>query len=70
MSVGGNRSRLAAGAKDLALKWDETKSYWHDSKSHEFERRYLQELFAQVDRTLTVMETLEEALRKIRSDCE
>ena len=46
MSLSGNRSRLVAVAKELSLKWDDTKTYWQDDKSREFEQRYLQELFA------------------------
>ena len=70
MSVVGNRARLASSAKDFSLKWAETKDYWRDRKCEEFEEKYLQELFAQVNRTLTVMEKLEEILKKVRTDCE
>jgi hypothetical protein len=70
VSVVGNRGRLASSAKDLSHKWAETKNYWRDRKCEEFEGKYLQELFAQVNRTLTVMEKLEEILKKVRTDCE
>ena len=70
MSLGGNKSRLVGVTKELKLKWDETKVYWRDAKSREFEHRYIQELLAHVDRTVTVIEKLDELLKKIRSDCE
>jgi hypothetical protein len=70
MNLTGNKSRLAGITKELSLKWDETKNYWHDAKSREFEQRYMTELFANVDRTITVIEKLDELLNKVRKDCE
>jgi hypothetical protein len=61
---------LVGVTKELSLKWDETKNYWKDDKSREFEQRYLQELFAYTDRAVTVIEKLDEILNRIRKDCE
>lgn len=57
-------------AKELALRWQETKNYWQDEKSREFERQYLQELFLGVDKAVAVIEKLDELLKKMRGDCE
>jgi hypothetical protein len=70
MNVSGSKSRLAAISKELSLRWDETKEYWKDAKSYEFEQRYLTELFARVDKTVTVIEKLDELLNRVKSDCE
>ena len=70
MSLAGNRSRLAAITKELSLRWQETKNYWKDAKSQDFERRYIVELLARVDKTVTVIEKLDELLNKVRKDCE
>ncbi len=70
MSLAGNRSRLAAITKELSLHWLDVKSSWKDAKSQEFERRYLMELFARVDKTVTVIEKLDLLLTKVRNDCE
>ncbi|HTV61843.1 MAG TPA: hypothetical protein VMH30_04660 [Verrucomicrobiae bacterium] len=70
MSAIGSKSKLLAAAKELSLKWQDTKNYWRDEKSAEFERRYLQELFISVDKAVSVIEKLDELLKKIRSDCE
>ena len=70
MSLGGSKSRLAAVSKELSLKWEDTKTYWRDDKSREFEHRYLEELFAQVDKAVTVIDKLDEILTKVRKDCE
>jgi hypothetical protein len=70
MSAVGSKGRLAGASKELALKWEETKNYWRDVKSVEFERKYLQELFVGVDKAVAVIEKLDELLKKVRSDCE
>jgi hypothetical protein len=70
MSLSGSKSRLAAITKELSLQWSDTKNHWRDAKALEFERRYLQELFVSLDRTMTAIEKLDDVLKKVRSDCE
>ena len=70
MSLSGSKNRLVAITKELSNRWDETKNYWRDAKSQEFERRYMVELFANVDKTITVMDKLNELVTKVRNDCE
>jgi len=70
MNLSGNKGRLVGLACLLSLQWDETKNYWRDMKSDEFDRKFMVELSAQVGRTVMVLEQLEELLKKMRSDCE
>ncbi len=70
MSAFGSKSKLLAAAKELSLKWQDTRTYWRDEKAAEFERQYLSELFINVDKAVAVMEKLDELLAKIRKDCE
>jgi hypothetical protein len=70
MSLAGSRSRLAAVSKELDLHWQQTKSYWRDEKAQEFEHRYMEELLARVDKTVGVLEKLDEILNRVRKDCE
>ncbi|MDB6028537.1 MAG: hypothetical protein JWM68_4760 [Verrucomicrobiales bacterium] len=70
MSLSAKRTRLAAVTKELALDWAKTKESWKDAKSHEFEQKYLQELFAGVDSAMTVLDELDRILAKIKTDCE
>ena len=70
MSLSGSKNRLVAITKELSNRWDETRNYWRDAKSQEFEQRYMVELFANVDRTITVMDKLNELMNKVRKDCE
>lgn len=70
MSMAGNKGRLTGATKELSLKWQQTKNYWRDQKSLEFEQRFLQELFAGMDKTVAIVDKLDELLKKVRKDCE
>jgi hypothetical protein len=70
MSLSGNKSRLTGLTREISLQWSETKNYWRDAKSDEFDRRYMSELSTNVDRTVAIIEQLEELLKKVRKDCE
>ena len=70
MNLSGSKSRLTGITKELALQWEETKNYWNDGKSREFEHRYIEELLVGVDKTVMVIEKLDELLRKVKHDCE
>ncbi|MEK7707697.1 MAG: hypothetical protein AAB380_06850 [Verrucomicrobiota bacterium] len=66
----GSSNRLMGLTKELRADWDRTKQYWHDAKSAEFEKRFLDELFAGVNQAVNNIDTLERLLTKIRDDCE
>lgn len=70
MNLSGNKGRLVGLTRDISLRWAETKNHWRDAKSEEFERRFMVELGANVNRTVAILEKLEELLKKVRSDCE
>jgi thymidylate synthase len=65
-----NGTRLSAITKELWNQWLQTREYWQDAKSEEFQRRYLEELVASVDKAVTVVEQLDKLVSKIRKDCE
>ena len=66
----GSKNRLLGLTKELAADWAATKDHWSDAKSQEFERQYIAELLASVDRAVTVIEELDKVVTKIRNDCE
>jgi len=68
MSASG--ARLEALTKDLRIRWQQTREHWVDAKSLEFENKYLDELFASVDRAVMVIEQLDKVILKIKKDCE
>jgi hypothetical protein len=59
-----------AVTRDVLNQWGETKYYWRDAKSLEFEKKYLEELFPAVERTVALMEQLDKLLGQIKKDCE
>lgn len=65
-----SQNRLAGLTNDLRTEWEQTKHYWNDAKSREFEQRFLTELFSAVNQTINNIESLERVLAKIRNDCE
>lgn len=64
------QNRLVGLTNDLRAEWEQTKQYWNDAKSHEFEQRFLNELFPAVNQAVTQIESLERILAKLRKDCE
>jgi hypothetical protein len=65
-----NASRLSGLTKDLWRHWEQTREYWQDAKSQEFEQKFLAELVASVDKTVNVIDQLDKLMTKIRRDCE
>ena len=65
-----NGARLEAITKELRIQWRQTREYWSDAKSAEFEHKYLEELFSSVDRAVSVIDQLDKLITKIKKDCE
>ena len=70
MNLSGNKGRLVGLTRDVTLRWAETKEHWRDAKSEEFEHRFMAEFSASVNRTVIILDKLEELLKKVRNDCE
>ena len=70
MNLSGNKGRLTGLTREITLRWDDTKTHWRDARSEEFDRRFMQELNASVNRTVMIVDKLDELLKKVRSDCE
>ena len=65
-----SQNRLAGLTNSLRAEWEQTKHYWNDAKSREFEQQFLTELFSGVNQTINNIESLERVLAKIHQDCE
>jgi hypothetical protein len=63
-------SRLNGVTKDLYLQWHQTRDTWRDAKAEEFDQKYLQELWTTVDKTIGVIEQLDQLLSRIKKDCD
>jgi hypothetical protein len=64
------QNRLMALTKELLAEWTDTKQYWRDAKSTEFEKRYLDELESAVNIACANLEPLERVLKQIHDDCD
>lgn len=70
MNVGANGKTMAAATRELSVRWEETKNSWQDTKSLEFEHKYIAELLASVDRAVAIFDELDKLIAKVRNDCE
>jgi len=70
MNLSGNKSRLTGLTREISLRWADTKNYWRDARSAEFEQRFMQELLPRVNKAATAIEKLDELFKRIRKDCE
>lgn len=70
MNISSNGKVVLSATRELARKWDDTRSHWKDAKSAEFERDYLVSLFADVERAMPILEELDRLVANVRSQCE
>lgn len=70
MSMNAAKARLTSLTKQLLRQWGETRESWRDSKSLEFEARFMSELEANVGRAAATIEQLDKLVTKVRKDCE
>ena len=63
-------ANLMAAAKELSMEWQETKNYWRDAKTREFEERFLDPLPGYISRATRAMEEVDAILKRVRHDCE
>ena len=64
------QNRLISLTNELKVEWEQTKHYWNDAKSREFEQRFMSELTPAVNQAIATVEALERILTKLRQDCE
>ena len=64
------QNRLVGLTNELKVEWEQTKHYWNDAKSLEFEHRFMSELIPAVNQAVITLESLERILAKLRQDCE
>lgn len=70
MSTKTTASNLAQLLRDLTVEWQDTRMYWRDAKSAEFEHKYLEKLPGYVSHARNVMEEIDVLLSKLKNDCE
>ncbi len=70
MSLSSTKARLAALTRDIELRWDETRTFWRDAKSDQFDKHYMSELSAEMARAVEAIDALDRLITQVRHDCE
>lgn len=70
MSIAANKARLRTITRDIATEWRTTHEKWRDTKARQFEREYMDELYAGVENATGVISQLDDIVRRIKKDCE
>ena len=70
MNISANGKSLIMATKALSVQWNQTRESWQDAKSEDFDRKYMAELMASVERAVPVFDDLDKLIGKVRSDCE
>lgn len=66
----GAQNRLVVLTRELIVAWGEARQEWRDEKALEFEKRFLDELHAGVNASVTHIEALERILKQLHEDCD
>ena len=70
MNIGGDGKVLGGATRELWRKWLEARTHWCDTKSDEFEQKFLIELVSVVERTGPAFDRLDKVVATIREECE
>ena len=70
MSLRSSASNLSETIKLITFGWERARESWDDVKSREFHEAYLVDLPQQLARAASVIEELDNVMRKIKADCE
>ena len=69
MGVHEGRGALARALKDLMIRWNETKSAWHDSVAEEFEEQHIAPLEREMRNATGAMDAMAQVLAQVNRDC-
>ncbi len=65
-----SKARLEGLAKQLVLEWEQARSVWNDEQAREFHQRYMVDLVAEIEKTVTALNTLEKLIQQMKDACE
>ena len=70
MSLVDGKGTLSTAMKDLIARWHDVQGVWHDTQSAEFEKTYLFQLENDVRVALGALDSMNQVIHKVESDCE
>jgi hypothetical protein len=70
MSMAAGRYQLTNAFKSLKQEWETTENVWRDIVRREFAENHWDPLAQRLSAMLTAMDRLDQALAKMKQDCE
>lgn len=70
MSLSSGRFQLSNAFKTLRHEWDSTENFWRDVVRKDFEETHWEPLAVRMNSVLTAMDRLDQALAKMKQECE
>ena len=70
MGVHEGRGQLSKIMRELSMHWLEAKTSWQDSRSNEFEKKFLEPLEADLKTAVAAMDQMANLLNRVYSECE
>lgn len=68
MGIYESSAKIKLSARDLNIIWQQTKTFWKDEKSRQFEEHFMTRLSAEIKKTETALDTIGAILNRIRSE--
>jgi hypothetical protein len=69
MSLSSARAKMLASHRDLMQAWHRVSDSWRDDTARAFEERSIDSIDKQLRAAMNALESMEETLRKVRSEC-
>lgn len=69
MSLSSARAKMLASHRDLIEAWRRANESWRDDTARAFEERSIDPIDKQLRAALNALETMEDLLRRVRSEC-
>jgi hypothetical protein len=66
MGVYESSAKMKLSAKNTKALWEQTRAFWKDEKSRQFEEQFLTRLFAEIEKVETALDTIGAMLNRIR----
>ena len=69
MSVTVGRAKLKNALRDLLVRWQETRQVWHDARTEQFEKQFIDPLEPQARAALGAMDRMAAVIAQAERDC-
>ena len=70
MSARSSAVKLTKTTKVFLQSWNQVKNHWRDTKSREFEKKYIESLPDDISAAAKVIEEIDKIITRAHRDCE